>query len=313
MNDQRINSLPEVASMPPVHGDTDVYLILGDPIEQVRAPEIFNPLFARFGIDAVLVPVQVAPQHLHAFAKAAFLAKNIKGMWVTIPHKVPVLDLLDRCSDLARLAGAVNAIRRNADGTLEGGLFDGEGFVSSLDYFDIPYAAKKVLIIGAGGAAAAIGASLVQSNAGHCAAAELALFDPTPGKAAQVAKQLAVVGTTWVHAVDSSQPDDFDLVINASPLGLNTGDPLPCDASRLGAGAVLVDIVMKNYPTPVVSAVRARGLQAEPGFEMLIQQAHLYMDFFGFKEISNALRQDTSTIRKQIYPEKLLEELLQRA
>lgn len=309
MNDQRINSLTKVASMPPVHGDTDVYLILGDPIEQVLAPEIFNPLFARFGIDAVLVPVQVAPQHLHAFVKAAFLAKNIKGMWVTIPHKVPVMDVLDSYSDLARLAGAVNAIRRNADGSLEGGLFDGEGFVSSLDYFGIPYVDKKVLIIGAGGAAAAIGASLVQASAGHCAAAEVALFDPTPGKAAQVASQLAAAGTTWVHAVASSQPDNFDLVINASPLGLHASDPLPFDASRLKAGAALVDIVMKNYPTPVVSAARARGLQAEPGFEMLIQQAHLYMDFFGFNDIATALTQDTRGIRQQIYPARLLEEL----
>ena len=308
MNDQRINLLTKVASMPPVHGDTDVYLILGDPIEQVLAPEIFNPLFVRFGIDAVLVPVQVAPQHLHAFVRAAFLAKNIKGMWVTIPHKVPVMDLLDSCSDLARLAGAVNAIRRNVDGTLEGGLFDGEGFVSSMDYFGIPYAEKKVLIVGAGGAAAAIGASLVQSRATGCAA-EVALFDPTPGKAAEVATRLQLANTARVVAVASSDPAGFDLVVNASPLGLKVTDPLPCDVSRLEPHAALVDIVMKNYPTPVVRATRARGLQAEPGFEMLIQQAHLYMDFFGFTEIANTLRQDTGTIRKQIFPEKHLEEL----
>jgi shikimate dehydrogenase len=308
MNDQRINSLAKVTSMPPIHGDTDVYLILGDPIEQVLAPEIFNPLFARFGIDAVLVPVQVAPQHLRAFVKAAFLAKNIKGMWVTIPHKVPVMDVLDHSSDLARLAGAVNAIRRNADGTLEGGLFDGEGFISSLGYFGIAFADKKVLIIGAGGAAAAIGASLVQSRATG-SAVEVAFFDPTPGKAAEVANRLQAAHTARVVAVASSDPAGFDLVVNASPLGLHASDPLPCDASRLQAGVALVDIVMKNYPTPVVSAARARGMQAEPGFEMLIQQAHLYMDFFGFNDIATALRQDTHSIRQQIYPARLLEEL----
>ena len=308
MNDQRINSLAKVASMPSVHGDTDVYLILGDPIEQVLAPEIFNPLFARFGIDAVLVPVQVAPQHLHAFVKAAFLAKNIKGMWVTIPHKVPVMDVLDSCSELARLAGAVNAIRRNADGTLEGGLFDGEGFVSSLDYFDIPYADKNVLIVGAGGAAAAIGASLVQPRDSG-SAAEVAFFDPTPGKAAEVAARLQAARTARVVAVASSDPAGFDLVVNASPLGLKTNDPLPCDVTRLEPHAALVDIVMKNYPTPVVRAARTRGLHAEPGFEMLIQQAHLYLDFFGFDDIATALRQDTQSIRQRVYPARLLEEL----
>lgn len=307
MNDQRINSLVKVASMPPVHGDTDVYLILGDPIEQVLAPEIFNPLFARFGNDALLVPVQVAPQHLLAFVKAAFLAKNIKGMWVTIPHKVSVMDVLDSSSDLAHLAGAVNAIRRNADGTLEGGLFDGEGFIRSLDYFGIPYAGKKILIVGAGGAAAAIGASLVQPRATGCAT-EVALFDPTPGKAAEVAARLQRANTARVAALSSSAPEGFDLVVNASPLGLKMTDPLPCDVDRLDPGAALVDIVMKNYPTPVLRAARARGLHAEPGFEMLIQQAHLYMDFFGFHDIAAALRQDTCTIRQQIYPQALLNE-----
>ncbi len=137
MNDQRLN---HPTTMPCVSGSTDVYLILGDPVEQVLAPETFNPLFTRFGHDALLVPVQVAPENLHAFVKTAFLAKNIKGMWITIPHKVPVMDVLDNCSELARLAGAVNAIRRHADGTLEGGLFDGEGFVSSLNYFNIAFA-----------------------------------------------------------------------------------------------------------------------------------------------------------------------------
>jgi shikimate dehydrogenase len=308
MNDQRNNSLTKVASMPLINGGTDVYLILGDPVEQVLAPEIFNPLFARFGYDAVLVPVQVSPENLQTFVKAAFLTKNIKGLWVTIPHKVPVMAVLDHDSDLAKVAGAVNAIRRNADGTLEGGLFDGEGFVSSLDYFNIAYVGKKVLILGAGGAAAAIGASLVQPRAGGHAA-EVALFDPLPGKAQEVARRLAGSQTSRVHCALSSDPAGFDLVVNASPLGLNTTDPLPCDVSRMAPHAVLLDIVMKNYPTPVVQAVRARGLHAEPGFEMLIQQAHLYMDFFGFNDIAAALRRDTASIRLQIYPAKLLDEL----
>jgi len=310
MNDQRNNPLNKVTSMPSVHGDTDVYLILGDPIEQVLAPEIFNPLFARFGMDAVLVPVQVAPQHLHAFVKAAFLAKNIKGMWLTIPHKVPVMEVLDSCSDLARLAGAVNAIRRNADGSLEGGLFDGEGFVCSLDYFDIPYAGKKVLMVGAGGAAAAIGASLVRPRVSGSASC-VAFFDPTPGKAVEVVARLQAAHTAELLAVTSSDPAGFDLVVNASPIGLNASDPLPCDVARLEPHAALVDIVMKNYPTPVVRAARARGLHAEPGFEMLIQQAHLYLDFFGFHDIAAVLRQDTATIRQQIYPQTLLDEISQ--
>jgi shikimate dehydrogenase len=309
MNDHRTNMQPATATMPVVTGRTEVYLILGDPVAQVLAPQIFNPLFASMGIDAILVPVQVTPEHLQAFVKTVFLAPNIKGLWVTIPHKTPVMAALDHCSALGRMAGAVNAIRRRADGTLEGGLFDGEGFVAALDYFKIDYAGKRVLIVGAGGAAAAIGASLALAR-GAGAAAEVAFFDPAPGKAAGVADRIAAATGGMVHAVASGDPAGFDLVVNASPLGLNRSDPLPCDVTRLEPHAALVDIVMKNQPTPVVRAARARGLNAQSGFEMLIQQAHLYLDFFGFGDAAAALRQDLSAIRKIIYPVDLQGEIL---
>ncbi len=282
-----------------VNGSTDVYLILGDPVEQVMAPDIFNPLFAQMGINAVLVPVCVAPENVQAFVKTAFLAKNIKGMWVTIPHKTPVVEVLDHCSELGRAAGAVNAIRRNADGSLEGGLFDGEGLKASLDYFNMAYTGKKVLIIGAGGAAAAIGASL---SRGAKAAAEIAFFDPSPGKAQDIADRLTNPNGTQVRAAQSSDPSGFDLVLNASPLGLKPSDPMPCDVSRMQAHAALMDIVMKNQPSPVVRAARSRGLNAQPGFEMMIQQADLYLDFFGFAEAANAVRKDATPMRQQIYP-----------
>ncbi len=308
MSDHRSN-FPITAAMAPfVTGSTDVYLILGDPVAQVLAPQTFNPLFASMGIDAILVPVQVRPEHLLAFVKTAFLAPNIKGLWLTIPHKTPVMAALDHCSALGRMAGAVNAIRRRADGTLEGGLFDGEGFVAALDYFNIAYANQRVLILGAGGAAAAIGASLALTR-GAGAAAEVAFFDPAPGKAAAVATRMAAASSTFVHAAGTNDPAGFDLVVNASPLGLNLSDPLPCDVTRLEPHAALIDIVMKNQPTPVVRAARARGLNAQPGFEMLIQQTHLYLDFFGFAEAAHSVRSDASSLRAQIYPEVLQGEI----
>ena len=288
---------------PAITGTTDVYLIIGDPVEQVRAPESFNRIFAAMGINAVLVPVHVAPDHLEAFVKAVFTTRNIKGLWATIPHKTPLVDLLDRCSDLGRLAGAVNAVRRNADGTLEGGQFDGEGFMASLDYFGLAVAGKRVLMLGAGGAAAAIGASL--ACAGTAPVAELALFDPAAGRAQQIVERLVPASRARLSVAASNDPAGFDLVINASPLGLKPGDPLPCDVARLSSGAALVDILMKHQPTPVVRAARARGRVAHPGFEMMIQQTHLYLDFFGFHEAAARLREDATFVRELIYPEAL--------
>ncbi len=304
MNDKRSNPGAEAASAQGISGNTDVYFILGDPVAQVLAPAVFNPLFARFGVDAVIVPVQIAPADLASFVKHAFLGKNVKGMWVTIPHKTAIIDLLDHCSELGRMAGAVNAVRRNADGTLEGGLFDGDGFAASLSYFNIPYAGKRVLILGAGGAAAAIGASLACAST-TAGAAEVAFFDPVPAKAADTAARIAAATGTRVHAISHSDPTGFDLVVNASPLGMNMTDPLPCDVALLSPSAALVDIVMKNQPTPLVRAARARGLNAQPGFEMLIQQAHLYLDFFGFHDIAQAMRLDATSLREHIYPADL--------
>ncbi|MDP2065114.1 MAG: shikimate dehydrogenase [Burkholderiaceae bacterium] len=298
----------------PVHcitGTTDTYLILGDPVEQVRAPESFNAVFARFGIDAVLVPVRIGAADLAPFVRAAFMAPNIKGMWVTIPHKVAVTEVLDHCSEIARVAGAVNAIRRNADGSLEGGLFDGEGLVASLDHFGMAYAGRRVLIVGAGGAASAIGASLVCRGAQSVA--ELALFDPAPGRAPALAARLAPATQAVVRAAESNDPAGFDLVINASPLGLKAGDPLPVDVARMAPGAALVDILMKNQPTPVMRAARAQGLVAQPGFEMMILQAHLYLEFMGFRAAAAAVQRDAAFIRAQIDPSAMQGEICHTA
>lgn len=295
------------APSPRITGTTDTYLIIGDPVAQVRAPESFNEVFARFGIDAVLVPVHIAPADLTAFVRSAFKAPNIKGMWVTIPHKVPVTEVLDRCSELGRTAGAVNAIRRNADGSLEGALFDGEGFIASLEHFGIGYTGRRVLVVGAGGASAAIGASLVCRGAQSVA--ELALFDPVPGRAQAVVDRLAGHTGARVRVVAGNDPTGFDLVINGSPLGMTASDPLPVDVARMAPHAALVDILMKNQPTPVVRAARTRGLVAQPGFEMMILQAHLYLEFMGFHAAAAAVQRDATFIREQIYPHALRGEI----
>lgn len=293
-----------------IRGNTDVFLIPGDPVEQVRAPEVFNLVFRQLGINAVLVPVHVAAGDISGFVRTAFLAKNIKGMFLAIPHKSLVMDLLAHCNDAGRVAGAVNGIRRNPDGTLEGGLFDGTGCVSALDYFGMDYAGKRVLILGAGGGASAIAGTLAM--AGRRAPAEIALYDPVPGKAQAVAAHIGAsaqaVGSRVLAAV-SSDPAAYDLVINASPLGLQASDPLPCDVARLPAHAAVLDILMKNQPTPLVRAVRARGLAAQPGFEMLIQQTPLYLEFFGFHAAAVAVRRDATFLREHIYPQELQGEI----
>ena len=300
--------------MPEVTGTTDVYFILGDPVEQVRAPESFNLIFATLGLDAVLVPIHVAPDSVNAFVTAAFATRNVKGMFLTIPHKSLVLDLLDETTELARLAGAVNAVRRDAQGRLVGDLFDGEGLVNSLNSFDITYTGQRVLMLGAGGGAAAIAASLVSrtSLASLGAPSAVAFYDPTPGKARALVDRLNAVAAASgcrVFAVDSNDASGFDVIVNATPLGLQATDPMPFAISTMAPGAALVDILMKNQPTPIVQAARARGLVAHPGFEMMIQQAHLYLAFFGLFDAAQAVEKDANFIRQRIYPAHMATDL----
>jgi shikimate dehydrogenase len=275
-------------------GTTDVYLIVGHPVAQVQAPALFNAVFARAGLNAVMVPVQIAPGQVLEFVKAAFLAPNIRGLCATIPHKPVLAEWVDDCSPMGRIAGAVNAVRRHPDGRLEGALFDGQGLRAALDYFGMAYASRRVLVLGAGGAAAAIATELACAMPG--AAAHVSLFDPVAGKA-------------QVLAANSNDPAGFDLVINASPLGLQPDDALPCDVLRLEPHAAVMDIVMKHQPSPWVRAARARGLLAQPGFEMLIQQTVPYLEFFGQHTAAELVRADATFLREQIYPSTLRSEI----
>jgi shikimate dehydrogenase len=100
-----------------------------------------------------------------------------------------------------------------------------------------------------------------------------------------------------VVSVASPDPAGYDLVVNATPLGLKAGDPLPFDVARLDADTAVVDILMKNQPTPLLRACRARGITAHPGFEMLVQQVPEYLTFFGFDALAAAVQADSSDVR----------------
>lgn len=258
-----------------IHGRTRVFMILGDPVAQVRAPSLFNPLFARHGVDAVLVPAQVAPADLEAFVHHVLKARNIDGLWVTIPHKAALFGLLDRCDRRATLAQAVNAVRRNADGSIEGALFDGEGFCRGLADAGVALQGRRVLVFGTGGAGAAIAVSLAERGV-----ARLSLHDADAARAAALAARLRGATAADVQ-VCGPEPAGHDLVVHATPLGLRATDPLPFDPARVDTGAVVADILMTATPTPLLQACRARGLRAFDGVPMMQRQAEDYLAFFG--------------------------------
>ena len=280
-----------------IAGTTRVFLILGDPIAQVRAPEVFNHLFRRHGVDAVLVPAHVRSAEFDGFVRHALTARNIDGLWLAIPHKVGMVQLLDRCDTLARIAGAVNAARRNADGSIEGALFDGVGFVKALDQFGIAIGDARVLVAGVGGGGVAIAGSLASRGVGS-----LALFDATPGRATEVAQRLRAEFDVTIETPATSDPAGYDLVVNATPLGLKPGDALPFDVSRLIARTTVVDILMTRQPTPLLRACAERGISAHAGYEMLVQQIPEYLAFFGYDALARSVQADPSDVRALLQP-----------
>lgn len=280
-----------------ITGTTRVYFILGDPVAQVRAPEVYNHLFRRHGVDAVLVPLKLPVAALPDFLDHGMKADNVGGFWATIPHKEALARHLQPTDPVARVAGAVNAVRRHPDGRLEGALFDGIGFVKGLDHFGIPVAGRRVLVVGAGGGGHAVAAALAQRSP-----AEIAVANRTPERAVALVERLKPMIGAAARVSSDGDPAGFDLVINCTSQGLKPQDVMPFDPARVDPGAAVVDIIMSKVPTPVLRLCRERGIRAEAGFEMLVQQVPEYLRFFGHDSIAQALQNDLSEIRTLLAP-----------
>jgi shikimate dehydrogenase len=277
-----------------ITGTTRVFYCIADPVAQVRAPELYNSIFARHGVDAVMVPMQVKAEHLAATLHALFASPTVGGVALSIPHKAAAASLVGSCTPEASTAQAINAIRRGPGGVLEGALFDGTGFALSLNRLGIDIAQRRVLLIGAGGAAAALATALAARGC-----PQIALYDAIYSKAEALAGTVRqAYPACRIDAVQSNDPRGFNLVVNASPLGLNPGDPLPVPVDQLADDAFVYDILMKGQPTPLLRAVRERGLPGEPGYDMLVQQTALYLDYFGYPQLAKAIGQEAAALRK---------------
>jgi shikimate dehydrogenase len=260
-------------------GTTDLYVILGDPVAQVQAPQIFNEIFRRAQRDAVMVALHVSAANLATtFAGLKHIA-NLRGISLAIPHKAPMLALVDQTSDMAQVVGATNAVRRNPDGRWFADMFDGMGFVNGLVGAGHPIKDRNVLLVGAGGGGSAIAAALLQQGV-----AQLRIADIDTARVNAFVARLAARWPGRVAVAANADPAGADLVINASPMGLRPDDPLPIDPARLDAGALVADIIMKPPETALLKAATARGNPTHRGILMFAGQIRPYAEFFGFAD-----------------------------
>ncbi len=167
-------------------GKTILYPVIGHPVAQVRAPTVFNALFARAGMDALVIALDLPPHSVVEVSRALLDSRSVGGLLVIAPYKKTLFELLGGAGARAQLVGATNAIRNAEDGTLVGELFDGLGFVRGLQAGGHALAGKKVLLLGAGGAGSAIAAALAVQAIGV-----LRIFDPHMARGVDLADLLS--------------------------------------------------------------------------------------------------------------------------
>jgi shikimate dehydrogenase len=259
-----------------INGNTELIAHIGFPTHAFKAPMIYNPWFEKAGVNAVVVPMGCRAPDYPAFLRALFKLSNIRGALITMPHKVPTTTLVDELLPNAAIAGACNAVRLGPAGQLQGAMFDGEGFVRGVLRKGLVLQGASALVVGSGGVGSAIAASLAAAGA-----ARLALFDVQAAAAQGLAERLVHHYPTLQVLVGSPDPHGFDLVVNASPLGMNEGDALPMDVLRIAPGTFVGEVVMKTEMTAFLRAAQARGCPVQVGSDMLFEQIPAYLEFFG--------------------------------
>ena len=260
-----------------ITGHTKLIAHLGYPTGSFKAPMIYNPYFEKHGIDAVVVPMGCKADDYPAFLKLAFRLSNIHGALVTMPHKVTTVALLDEASTSVKVAGSCNAVKLGPGDTLVGDMFDGEGFVRGVLRKGRTLAGARVLVAGCGGVGSAIAASLAKAGV-----ATLAVYDAYAPMMDGLAERLGRNYPAIEVQTGSNDPAGFDVVVNATPLGMNDGDPLPMDVARIAPATFVGEVVMKAEITPFLAAARARGCAYQVGTDMLFEQIPAYLEFFGF-------------------------------
>ncbi|MFO1104669.1 MAG: shikimate dehydrogenase [Amaricoccus sp.] len=259
-----------------ISGTTKLIAHIGYPTESFKAPMIYNPYFEARGLDAVVVPMGSKVEDFPAFFPLLFRLSNIHGALITMPHKVTTVGLLDEVTTTVRVAGACNAVRREPDGRLVGDMFDGEGFVRGVLRKGRALEGARALVVGNGGVGSAIAASLARAGV-----AQLALFDGYTPMMDGLADRLRSHYPALEVTVGSKDPAGFDLVVNATPLGMKPDDPLPMDVERIAPETFVGEVVMKTEITPFLAAARAKGCQYQIGTDMLFEQIPAYLEFFG--------------------------------
>ena len=268
--------------------------IVGWPVEHSRSPALHGFWLKQHGIDGHYGRLPVEPKRAALEELTTFLKRtpNARGCNLTLPHKIDIMPLLDRIDPLAKHIGAVNTVIKQADGTLEGRNSDGFGFLEALKQGAPGWqaAAGPAVVLGAGGAARAVIATLVAAgvpelrlvNRTQSSAIDLGVaFTPNDGRRIAIER--------WDERDDAL--DGATLLVNTTSLGMKGQPPLEIDVGRLSADAVVDDIVYVPLETRLLAAARARGQRCIDGLDMLLHQGRLGFEAWFGQKVAVSLEQ----------------------
>ncbi|MBT8395849.1 MAG: shikimate dehydrogenase [Gemmatimonadetes bacterium] len=250
---------------PRISSRTRVLALIGDPVDHSSSPIIQNAAMRELGLDGVYVALRTRLDEMVGSVRG--LATSGGGGNITLPHKEKAATMVDVRSEAVKRTGACNTFWFQ-DGQIHGDNTDVEGFSRALEAFlGGPPGGKRVLMLGAGGAARACLVALMDGGV-----EEVHLLNRTRDRARVVARR---IGGARARVLDDARKADhqaYDLVVNTTRLGLDPEDPLPFDLRRLGRAGAVMDLVYLPQPTPFVKAARDLGVRAEDGLEMLVHQ-----------------------------------------
>jgi shikimate dehydrogenase len=255
------------------NGATRLYPIIGDPIAQVKAPVGLTRAFERRGRDWLVVPLQLKASDVDCGIMVLSRAGNVDGLIATVPHKFALASHCATLSERAQFLGAANVARRNPDGSWHGDMLDGEGFADAIVLAGCRIAGARALLVGAGGAGSAIALALLDRGV-----AALTVCDLDAGRRDVLLGKLAAYGERVRPG--AGNPAATDLVVNATPMGMAAGDPLPVDVTRLAATTFVGDVITLPEITPLLAAAQARGCRIQTGIGMFESNIALMADFF---------------------------------
>jgi shikimate dehydrogenase len=270
-------------------GTTAFYTMIGTPIIQVKSPLFFNRYFAEHEIDAVMVAMDVPTDQVKAHFKHMRSISNFRGCIATIPHKQAVVDCMDEISKRAEELLCVNVVRVE-NGRLIGDMVDGLGFMVAARTHGLSMAGKRAAVIGGGGAGAAIAQAIADSGAG-----EVVIKEIRKERHGFLERMLKNTNPEIKISFDLTTLESFDLVVNATSVGMNDDLDLPFPADTLSPSTLVADVITNPNVTPWLAAALKKGCKVQYGAEMAYGQfglmgRHMGLEIPDPEDLSMAMR-----------------------